>query len=244
MLSHHTAAELQGLIDQPSSLVHLTIPGSRRVARIPGIMIHVAARAELARHPALAPPRTRLEETVLDLAQLAAAAEEACGWVTRALGRRLTIQERLRDTLGQRPRLRWRTELAEILTADWAGLHSALEYRYLRQVERPHGLPRSSRQARVKRGSRSEYRDVLYEEFALAVELDGRAAHPGDTRWNDIRRDNAAVADGFSTVRYGWTDVTLHPCIVAAQVVRALRRAGPASARPCSPDCPVNGSPR
>jgi predicted transcriptional regulator of viral defense system len=94
-LSHYTAAELHGLIDQPNTLLHVTIPGHRRVVRIPGVVIHVAARAESATHPAMTPPRTRLEETVLDLAQLATTAEDACGWVTRALGRRLTTAGRL-----------------------------------------------------------------------------------------------------------------------------------------------------
>ena len=140
--------------------------------------------------------------------------------------------------------MRWRKALAEVLTADWAGVHSALEYRYVRGVERPHNLPRSSRQVRAARGGRIEYRDVLYEDYNLAVELDGRAAHPGDTRWNDIRRDNAATAAGVSTLRYGWSDVSQHPCVVAAQVVAALRRSGPdVSAQPCSPSCPVPRSP-
>ena len=41
------------------------------------------------------------------------------------------------------------------------------------------------------------YRDVLYEQYAVAVELDGRAAYSGDQRWLDIQRDNAAAADGI-----------------------------------------------
>ena len=36
MLSHQTAAELWGLADKPSSLIHLTIPGDRRVRKQPG----------------------------------------------------------------------------------------------------------------------------------------------------------------------------------------------------------------
>ena len=43
---------------------------------------------------------------------------------------------------------RWRLELAAGLTADLAGVHSTLEHRYVRDVERPQRLPRSSRQVR------------------------------------------------------------------------------------------------
>jgi hypothetical protein len=238
VLSHHTAAELFGLVSEPSSLIHVTIPAARRMGRVPDLVVHVSVRAEPARHPALAPPRTRIEETVLDLVDLAGAADQAVAWVTAALGRRLTTSPRLASALDRRPRIRWRAELVAGLAADMAGTHSVLEVRYLREVERPHGLPRGTRQAMAQRGARTVYRDVLYEEHGVAVELDGRLAHPGDARWLDIRRDNAAAAGGIVTLRYGWTDITQRPCLVAAEVAQALRRRGPVDARPCSPGCP------
>jgi hypothetical protein len=119
-------------------------------------------------------------------------------------------------------------------------VHSSLEYRYLRNVERPHRLPPGKRQARARLGRGGTiYRDVLYEQYALAVELDGRAAHPGDQRWPDIQRDNAAAADGILTLRYSWFDVTERPCQVAAQVAQVLRLRGYTLAQGCSPACPV-----
>lgn len=239
LLSHYTAAELQGLIDAPSTAIHLTIPGSRRVLPVRGMVLHVSQRAGRAGHPTALPPRTRIEETVLDLTQAALNAEDACGWIARGLGRGLTSPARLRDALDQRQRIRFRAELAELLSPDWAGIHSALEYRYVKWVEIPHGLPRGRRQVRAMSAGGRVYRDVLYDGYALIVELDGRAAHPGDSRWKDIRRDNAAVVDGFITLRFGWADLRVQPCLVADQVFRALRRSGPVCARPCSPLCPV-----
>ena len=239
MLSHQTAAELAGLADGPSAAIHVTVPASRRIASIPGVVLHVSVRAAQARHPAAVPARTRVEETVLDLTDAAASFEAAFGWVTRALGRRLTTQARLLAALQLRTRLRWRLGLVEVLTADFDGVHSSLEHRYLRDVERPHAFPRATRQARARHGRRRAYRDVLYAEHGVAVELDGRAAHPGDLRWNDIRRDNAAAADGIITLRYGWLDVSQQPCLVAAQLAEVLRRRGYAAARACGPSCPV-----
>jgi hypothetical protein len=142
-----------------------------------------------------------------------------------------------------RPRMRWRAELAELLTLDAAGLHSVLELRYHRDVERPHGLPKGTRQARFRRGH-NEYRDVLYEAYLTAVELDGELAHIGEAWRRDARRDNAAAADGIMTLRYGWFDVTKSPCQVAAEVARVLARRGFAGARPCSPSCPVGADKR
>jgi hypothetical protein len=239
VLSYDTAAELYGLADQQSEPIHLTLPGGRRIARIPGTVLHLSERAGPARHPALAPPRTRLEETVLDLANSAANLDASYGWITQAVGRRLTTPRRLRAAMDERSRLRWRDELAEVLTADLAGIHSVLEYRYERDVERRHALPRGVRQARTKLRGRTEYRDVLYEEYAVAVELDGRTAHPGDTRWRDIRRDNAAATENVLTLRYGWLDVRQQPCLTAAEVTHVLRGRGYRGGQACSLACPV-----
>jgi hypothetical protein len=239
MLSHQTAAELARLADRPSELLHVTVPITRRVAKTPGIVVHYSTRAREALHPARLPPQTRIEETVLDLASAAQTFDDACGWVTRSLQRGLTTQASLAYYFGLRPKIRWRSELAELLTLDAAGLHSVLEVRYRRDVERPHGLPSGTRQARFRRGDHNEYRDVLYEAYLTAVELDGELAHIGEARRRDARRDNAAAADGIFTLRYTWFDVTKSPCQVAAEIARVLTRRGFAGARPCSPSCPV-----
>ncbi|HEY1642517.1 MAG TPA: hypothetical protein VGG35_17625 [Streptosporangiaceae bacterium] len=239
MLSYSTAAEVSGLQDEQSQLIHVTVPVGRHVSRVPGLVVHRSRLASLERHPVLTPPQTRIEATVLDLAGSAIRLDDAYGWLTRALGRRLTSPARLRAALDQRARLRWRLDLAEALSADFEGLHSVLEVRYLRDVERPHALPRGIRQARARDAGHTEYRDVLYAEYDVAVELDGRSAHPDDTRWRDIHRDNAAAAAGILTLRYGWLDIRQRPCQVAAEVARALSSRGYHSSRPCLPGCLV-----
>jgi hypothetical protein len=102
----------------------------------------------------LLPPQTRVEETVLDLVCAAGTLDNAVAWVTRALGRRLTTQARLRHAMELRAKMSWRTEIAALLSPDAEGMHSILEYRYHRDVERPHGLPEGTRQARFRQGSR------------------------------------------------------------------------------------------
>src|SRR5262249_4740173 len=68
VLSYQSAAELDGLIDKPSSAIHVTIPRSRRVAPIRGVRVHVKLDAERAKHPVPLPTPTRTEEKVLHLA--------------------------------------------------------------------------------------------------------------------------------------------------------------------------------
>lgn len=240
VLSHQTAAELTRLTDKPTEFVHLTVPVSRRVRPIPGLVIHTSSYVGQAKHPCLLPPRTRLEETVLDLTGLAATFDDACDWVTRACGRRLTTEARLLEAMAHRGRLRWRDPLTRLLTDPGSGVHSVLEFRYYRGVERAHCLPQAARQVRVIRGRRSAYRDAYYTEYRVVVELDGRLAHPGGTRWRDIRRDNAAAAAGSVTLRYGWSDVTRDRCRTAGELARVLVQRGWVGVpKLCSADCSI-----
>jgi predicted transcriptional regulator of viral defense system len=240
MLSHQTAAELYRLTDGQNGAVHVTVPNNRRVQPVPGLVIHRSSYADVARHPSLLPPRTRIEHTVLDLAGQASNFDAACGWVTRACGRRLTTEQRLLTAMTVRGRQRWRELLTQMLADPGGGVHSVLEYRYFRDVECAHCLPRATRQARVMRGRRNSYRDAYYAKYRVAVEVDGRMAHAEEARWRDIRRDNATAADGSVTLRYRWADVTENPCRVAGEVARVLiQRGWVGLPKLCSAECAV-----
>lgn len=241
VLSHETAAELHGLLDKPDSTVHVTIPWSRTLTPHPGIVVHRRRCMAGIAAPGRRPPRSRLEETVVDLTQTAESLEEAYGWIARAVNARMTTVERIGVVLRRRPRLRWRRELAEGLGDVAAGCRSVLEMAYRRDVERAHGLPTAQRQVVVSRGGGKNYVDVRYGRYTTRVELDGLAAHPPHRRFRDMRRDNAAVVAGDVPLRYGTADVVGDPCRVAEQVAAVLRRHGWQGApRRCGrPSCPL-----
>ncbi|WP_203453388.1 type IV toxin-antitoxin system AbiEi family antitoxin domain-containing protein [Jiangella aurantiaca] len=237
--SHRTAAYLDGLCDDPGPVIHVTVPADRYVEpRIDGVRVHFAHRLARTRHPAATPPRTRVEETVLDLVDVAPRPREAETWVTAACQRRLTTPERLADALGRRKKIRWRA-MVEAMLADVAdGAQSPLELRHLRRVERAHGLPTGHRQRRIA-GNRVIWIDVDYPEYRLRVELDGRIGHTGEGRFRDRHRDNRATVDGHATLRYGHADVFGDPCGVAAEQARVLRARGwTRRPRSCGPSCP------
>ena len=239
VLSHLTAAELHGLLDRPAEMIFVTIPSTRRT-EIPGLIVRTSAQIAQARQPNRQPPRTTVEETTLDLTELADTFDDAATWITRACGRRLTTAEKLRSAMAERKKMRWRAELNDVLAAAADGVHSVLEYRYLRDVERAHGLPPSRRQVRVVIGGRVVYRDAYYEKYRVAIELDGRAAHPDDERWRDHRRDLQAGAHAIVTYRLGWRNVDRDACETAGLLAEALRQRGwKGRPKPCSPRCPV-----
>lgn len=226
VLSHHTAAELHGLSDVVSPLIHVTVPSGSRVRRPDGVVVHYSGRLKQSRHPALSPPRTRLEDSVLDMAAEASNLDDAVSVLLRAIGRHRTTAGRISMAMQQRPKMRWRADLTQALAMGGEGTHSLLEYRYVTRVELPHSLPRGVRQRRAMRAGLCQYQDIAYEDYLLVVELDGQSAHPLETRWQDVRRDNANAAHGLATIRLGYADVSVRPCASAAVIGQALRCRG------------------
>jgi len=246
VLSHQTAAERHGLIDSPSPLITITVPASKRPARVkvPGVLIHRSDAILRTRHPAMLPPCTRVEDTVLDLIQIALTFDDAYAWICRAIGRRRTTADRIRQAMDARKKMRWRREIDLALGDAEDGALSVLEHRYVRRVERPHGLPAAHRQARIRRRSGNRYLDNLYEKYGVCVELDGTAAHPEDEQWRDKRRDNANLVGGVVTLRFGFPELGEHRCESAAFVAAVLNSRGwPGFPTPCSrPACAIAGA--
>ncbi len=245
-LSHFTAAELDGIRGRRMEAIHVTVPSQIRIrfaewelrSGLPRIVVHRSDRVARARHPVRKPPRTRVEETVLDLVDIAADFETAFSWLSAACAERLVRPEHIKAAAALRPRLRWRADVLVALDDVAGGIHSLLERRFYIRVERPHGLPSPKRQHRWRRGSRSAYLDVFYAEFGVVVEVDGAAWHPVEARWQDIHRDNRLARDGIITLRYSWPDITERPCEVAAEIAAVLRQRGwTGTLRDCTACC-------
>jgi hypothetical protein len=239
VLSHETAAELHQLTDRPSRLIHVAVPAHRRVTPAAGLRVHRLARSYEPPDAHRDPPHTTIEDTVLDLIDTATTLADAIGWLTSAFGRDLTCEARLRSALSWRNKIRWRAHLQDMLACGESGDHSVLEYRYTRDVERPHGLPEADRQVpfRLPNG-RIGRRDRVYTQYRVVIELDGRLAHRPADKWRDQKRDRKAIVAGYQPLRCGWSDVDVSPCATAAEVGRILQGRGwQGSIRPCSPSC-------
>ena len=228
------AAFAHRLVDQAPPELVVLIPADRGPLRPQHGEISWRFRRETTglrdRRTVGSPPAVTVEDAVLDLVSAAARPEDVVGWVTAAVQRRSTTPARLRSAAARRPALRHRRLFDQLVDDVSAGAQSALELRYLRDVERAHGLPAGVRQVR-RRGTRA---DVLYADYGLLVELDGRLGHVGEGAFRDMRRDNSATTDGLATLRYGWSDVTGSGCLVARQVAHTLQLRGwPGPLLPC-----------
>ncbi len=213
------AAVLHGLDDTEPMPIEVYIPFGRRVTNRSWVTFVQERGYVRARSTRQDPPRTCVEDTVLDLC---AAGSEAAAieWITTAVQRRSTTTTALAAALVRRSRMRNRAVIKRLIGDVASGVHSGLEYRYLHDVERAHGLAPGVRQGRRPGGA--GFLDVLYEAYALVVELDGRVGHVGEGRWRDRRRDNFHIRTGLRTLRFGWHEVTREPCEIALEVAEVL----------------------
>lgn len=222
------AAHLAGVVrDVPKRIVAFS-PSAKA-----GVVVgdHVVVFRRGTRCPVGSPPRSKLEASLVDMA--ADADERAIiDAVARALVQRMTTVDRLSAELRSRTRVRGRGLLKALLLRANQGVESVLEWLFLRDVVRAHGLPEPSRQVRTGHGRL----DNLYEPWRLVVELDGERDHADWSR--DMLRDNEHLLDdGRTTLRYGMNAVLGKACQVAAQIGRGLTARGwPGSLGTC-PTC-------
>jgi hypothetical protein len=221
-----TAAYLHRLTDAPPDHVHVLLPADRRVMPQSGLQLHLATHASERLQVGSSPARTTVEDTVLDLIETKKRPDEVVGLLTSGCQRRLTTPARILVASERRKKIAWRPLLREVLRDVTQGAESALEVRYLRDVERAHGLPRGTRQVVVVTAQCRQTDDVHYEEFGVVVELDGIANHDGEHVFRDMARDNATVVRRQLALRYGWRDVFGRPCATAEQVATVLQQRG------------------
>ncbi len=235
-LTHESAAFAWGLLKGPGGTLRIVVPATRTVAAPEGTLVVRSRHADTRTHDTAWPHRTTVEHTLWDLAAEARSLDAAVSLLARGCQQRQTTEAQLLRALETRPRQPDRRLMLEVLGEVGDGAESAAEVRYIRDVERAHGLPSAVRQAPDGRGGR---RDNEYVEYGLVVEVDGRIGHEGFAgRRHDGWRDRQALREGRQTARVFWHEVTGTPCELAVELggflvdrgwsgpLRACRRRG------------------
>jgi hypothetical protein len=222
------AADGPGRRARDESVIHVAVDRERQLVAPAGVRLHRVAGLDALVQWNLGPPRIRYEHAVLDVAAASGSELDAIGVLADACGGRRTTAARLLDVQRKRPWLPHRDWIAGILGDVAQGTCSVLEHGYLTRVEQPHRLPAGRRQDPQANGTRAMFRDVLYDEVGLVVELDGRLFHSSaEERDRDLERDLEAVVDRTEeTVRLGYGQVFDRGCATAAKIGRILQRRG------------------
>ncbi|MDF2979442.1 MAG: hypothetical protein K0S40_4170 [Actinomycetospora sp.] len=230
LLSHETAGELYGFVAaDPSRPIHVTVRNGASAVRDDDVKVHRSrAFAHIAAMGA-DPPRTTRGHTVLDLVIAAPTADEA---MQRAFQFSLDANVHpaaLERAAALRHPTRYRRVVADAVALLRDGVLSALEHRYLVDVERAHGLPEGHRQRPVPVDGVLRYEDIAYDlpGARAIVRLDGFSYHrDAFTALVDRRRTVAAMLARTPAVPFGWDEVTKRPCRTAREVEAILTGLG------------------
>jgi hypothetical protein len=248
-LSHQTAAEVLGIAgagQDESEPIHVTVPvqsNPERCGDLDGVIVHRNSNWRGYEAELLDLPCTPVVMTVLDLVESAATLDDAYGWLSRAVTSCDLPRQLIAAQLDERKKFARRAWLSDALADIGDGIRFPLERRWARDVQRAHGLPRATRQARRDGPDGVRRLDNYYGPYRLCVELDGAAFHRAGDLDRDRRRDNEAlIAADAKTLRYGFKEVANHPCDQAGQFARALIGQGwtASTLKPCGPGCPVS----
>ncbi len=232
VLGEEAAGHLQGLVREPPDQIAVFVGRGGRVDRDDRWRFVRSDRLGLGE-----PPRTRLPQTVVDLAR-SLNPDGVTALLAEAIGSHGARPEDILRVVNGTSRLPNRALVTEILGDVVAGIDSPLERRYLRSVERPHGLPAAER--RVRPAARYLC-DAWYREYGVLVELDGDIHHRGLARLADMDRDNLHAFSGLFTLRFTWAHVVGDPCGVARQVAVALAMHGWSGELQTCPRCNAEG---
>lgn len=263
LLSHDTAGEEWNLSRPSAGPIHVTVPygcsaisqpptrrhADRRFTSAsndvihPGVVVH---RSRAMAHIGVDtdPRRTSKPDTVLDLVVAEDTARQAMIRLVSSMSSGAVSVDVVRRKMEIRRPRRYRKAILDTLVLLAEGVHSALEHRYVLDVEKAHGLPTASRQAPHQVDGRVLFEDVLYEQQNLIIRLDGQAFHSAkQRRFRDRRRDNAAELHDLPRLVYGWDEVAGDPCGVYSEVRAVLVREGWDDASfPCERCSPVSGN--
>ncbi len=222
--SHSTAARLHDLAlpDEPES--HVTVPPALRL-RVRRLRTHrVPIEAdEIARY-ASGLCVTSFERTVVDCLL----------WYPERFGRAM-LHEMLRKRSGELDTVRdamVRARGRHGSSRAWAmminarsGAHAESE-RVLHRILSDAAI--SGWKANVEifvGGNLIAIADVLFARVKLIVEIDGRAWHSDEIRFQrDRTRRNDLVNSGYTVLRFTWDDLIRRPTYVVSTVRRALER--------------------
>lgn len=218
-----SAGHAWGLVNRSDDPIEVAVPVGRSGRPRDGITIVRSRHFDERVDPAAWPHRVTAAHTVFDLCA-GQTLDRSVALMAKAQQLRLCTPEQLLRALESRPRQSGRALLLEALGDVGAGVESAAEYRYVRDVERAHRLPVGDRQAPAP-GQR--HRDSAYDEVKVVVEVDGRLGHEGwAAQAVDRRRDLDGAVTGWLTVRPTWLEVAHAPCGLAVDLDAIFRSRG------------------
>ncbi len=228
VVSHEAAAELYGLASVPRKGPAVTV---NRSGTHSYSVVTVHRTEDLRTSHCVyfkGFPTTTGARTIVDLAAVMRA-EPFERALDAAVSARLVTLHEVRNVMEQiarrgKPGVATLRYLLDLRESEPEVGHSELERRFVRLV-RDAGIALPESQATVSWLEPWERVDFVYRDSRIAIELDGRRWHTDSETWeSDRRRDQKAVAAGWTLLRFTWKQVTTEAEMVDSTLRSVLSR--------------------
>lgn len=206
-------------------VVHISCPKSARPRRPVGIEVHETRRWDPEDVICSGVPRVRPSAAAVHAALWARTDRQAALILAMTTQQRLARPAEILEVLSSVLRHR-RRKLLGAVVADLVDGAQALSELDFAALCRRRGLPRPSRQQVIRRPAGRHYLDVCWEEWRLAVEIDGVQHESVQASIPDALRQNTVTMGGFRVLRIPVLGLRVSPDAFLDQVENALRSAG------------------
>jgi hypothetical protein len=217
---------MQGLRGWDRNVIHVIVPKSTGVPRLPGVIVHETRRfSEADVHRVRQPARTGIARSLIDAASWMENPRVASGLLASGVRQRLVTPKQLRDTLAAAGPRRHKAAMSRVIDDIEGGAQALSEIDFARLCRRG-GLPPPRRQAiRLDSQGRRRYLDAEWElpdGTIIAAEVDGAVHLLVREWWADQERQNELVIAGTRVLRFPSMVIRLEPERVLDQLRRSL----------------------
>jgi hypothetical protein len=225
-LAGPSALEVHGMTGFGAERIHVVIPAGGRSPSWDGLVVHESTElTEADVHPSHEPRRTRVARSVVDLASWCTNDRYARAAVIAALQQGIVNTARMRDALTRRGPCRRRGLIIESIL-DAAGGIQSLPERDFDVLWRAAGLPRPTRQHRVRGKDGRYHLDATWESLRMSAEIHG-IPHHAVRQWDaDLLRANEIVIGGERLLIFSSYAIRHEQVAVADQLFRMARACG------------------
>jgi very-short-patch-repair endonuclease len=237
VLSHRSAGQLWGLL--PRSPIAPEVTRRKRAEGRPRLTIHRGKLMADEVGVMWGIPVTSVARTMFDLAGMLPEREVERAW-NEVEVHEYRVRLSIPDLLARYPGRPGTALLDRLARGEAVGItRNELEEAFLVLVDR-HDLPRPRMNAHLAIRDRFYEIDCLWEDRKVAIELDGGAAHRTRRAFEkDRERDRILTAEGYTTARLTWRQITETPGEIAADLHLILTpyplSNGPGPLRPLPP---------
>ena len=206
--------------------IRVSVPRGARVRRVPGVDIRQTRRwAASDLHPGSGVPRARVEVATVRAALWARSDKQAALVVTMAVQQGLTTPQGLGREMLRVRRDKRRALLYAVVLDLLEGAATISEAEFIRAC-RSRGLPPPTRQSLRRTRKGDCYLDAEWEEWDVAVEIDGIQHSWASNVVADALRHNEITLDHTTVLRLPLLGLRVAPDDFFAQIERALAAAG------------------